>query len=283
VKKGIFIQADHKQHLGAKIAKHAIETRGKARENDIPVTIMLVEDIPTYTAYNGMEYRRGNEMRIHDPKDLQFFTLSRFMPPELMQYEGRAVVIDPDIFACGDITPLFDLDLKEASIAACGKNGHWDTSMMVLDCAKLTHWNVKNILENLKNGTEDYTAWMELKNERKVFELPRIWNNLDTLTPDTKLLHTTVRITQPWKTGLPIDFIPNTPPKLFGILPRKPLMQLRGTWPTHYRAHPNKNIEELFIILTKEALAEGAITPVDVMTAIAEGAVRSDLLELVTQ
>ena len=34
------------------------------------------------------------------------------------------------------------------------------------------------------------------------------WNDFDHLGPGTKLLHNTRRMTQPWKTGLPVDFTP---------------------------------------------------------------------------
>ena len=34
------------------------------------------------------------------------------MPPELMGYQGRAVVIDPDIFAIGDIWELLTRDMQ---------------------------------------------------------------------------------------------------------------------------------------------------------------------------
>ena len=39
-------------------------------------------------------------------EDLQSFTPLRFMPPQLMGYEGRAIVIDPDVFAVGDVYEL---------------------------------------------------------------------------------------------------------------------------------------------------------------------------------
>lgn len=271
MKKGIFIQANNKQLLGAKIAKFAMETRGKAQERGIPVTIMNVEENPTYMSYAGMTYKRGTETRTHDPNDLQFFTLSRFMPPELMNHEGRALVIDPDIFALADIGELFEMNLQGNAVAACPKKEHWDTSVMVLDCARLPHWNIKNILEGLKNGTEDYRAWMQLKKE-KVTPLSRDWNSLDTLTPHTKMLHTTNRLTQPWKTGLPIDFTLGVVPKLFGIIPRFLVSR-----PTHYQKHPDKNIEHLFLTLTKEAMAAGVFSSEELDREIASHNIRSDL------
>ena len=281
MKYGIFIQADEKQSIGAKVAKYALETRGKAKGHGIPVTIMQVEDNPTFTKYAGMQYKRGNELRTHDANDLQFFTLSRFMPPELMAYEGRALVIDPDIFALDDIQPLIEWQLGDASVAACkvvGAKGDtwWDSSVMVLDNTRLRHWNIEKLLEGLKNGTEDYRNWSHLSNER-VTEIPRVWNSLDLLTPETKMLHTTKRLTQPWKTGLPVDFIPGVVPKLFGFIPR-----FWVTHPTHYQTHPDKQIEKFFFILTQEALTAGAITNTEIDSAITAGDIRPDIRKLLT-
>lgn len=277
MKTGIFIQSDHKQLLGAKIAKHAMETRGRAREHHIPVHIMLVEDMPVFTKFSGMTYRRGEETRTHDAQDLQFFTLSRFMPPELMEYEGRALVIDPDIFALKDVLPLISTDLQGNHLAACRKKEAWDSSVMVLECNTLQDWNIEKLLSGLKNGTEDYRDWMQLRREAQVFEIPRTWNSLDELLPDTNMLHTTTRLTQPWKTGLPIDFTPGKPPKLFGFIPREPLLKLRGKWPTHYQPHPDTRIEQLFLELLNDALIAKAITREELQDAVEKQFVRSDI------
>lgn len=276
MKKGIFIQTNNKQLFGAKIAKFAMETRGKAYEHNIPVTIMNVETYPWYMKYAGMKYTRGKETRTHSPSDLQFFTLSRFLPPKLMDYNGKAIVIDPDIFALRDISPLFELYATDAPIAACKKKDVWDTSVMILNCKKLLHWDVENMLEGLKNGSEDYQTWMQLQKET-VQEIPRTWNSLDILTEETNMLHTTNRLTQPWKKGLPIDFTPGTPPKLFGIIPRTPLLKLRGKWPTHYKQHPNRYIEQLFLTLFKEALESGNISKEEVVEEINKKNIRSDI------
>ena len=34
------------------------------------------------------------------------------------------------------------------------------------------------------------------------------WNDFDRLTPKTRMVHNTRRRTQPWKTGLPVDYRP---------------------------------------------------------------------------
>lgn len=279
MKKGIFIQANKKQLFGAKLAQYALETTGGACEAGIPVTIMQVEKFPEYMKHVGMTYKRGGEVRTHDPSDLQFFTLSRFMPPQLMGYEGRALVIDPDIFALQNIIPLFETNLLGNSIASCtkyGVEGAWDSSVMLLETEKLSHWNVEAFLEQLKQGSLDYTSLMQLKNE-KVLTIPRTWNSLDTVSQETYLLHLTNRLTQPWKTGLPVDFTPGTVPKMFGVIPR--------FWvphPSHYQPHPDKKIEKMFFELAQRALKNGIITAEMIADEITQKNIRSDFLSVIT-
>ena len=215
----IFIQANQKQLLGAKIAKYALETRGGAKAHNIPVHIIEVEKEDAFKILDGKEYRPGYGTYKHG-SDLQTFTLTRFMPPERMGFKGRSLVIDPDIFACSDITTLLSMDMRGAAIAACPKNSAWDTSVMLLDNTKLTHWKIETILSDIANGKRTYDDIITLKTETgPITPLERVWNSLDILTDETKMLHTTVRLTQPWRTGLPIDFTFNPIPKLFGFIP----------------------------------------------------------------
>lgn len=273
---GAFIQANKKQILGAKIAKYALEKRGGLRARGVPVTIMEVENVPAFQAFEGKPYRKGYAP-FSLTGDLQSFTMTRFMPPELMNYEGRALVIDPDIFALSDITELLDMNLNGAALAACKKNP-WDTSVMVLDNTKLPHWKITNMLSDIASGKRTYEEIAQLRSEPEgsIQELPRIWNNLDTLTPDTKMIHTTGRLTQPWKTGLPIDFTLNPMPKIFGVIPREPIHKLLGKYPTHYQKHPSAEIEKLFFSLLKETLAGGGLTETEVDEAIQRKDVRPD-------
>lgn len=273
--RGIFIQSNRKQLVGAKIAKHALEVRGKAREHGIPVSIIEVEEIPAFQAFVGKPYRKGN-YAAYTFSDLQSFTMTRFMPPELMGFSGRALVIDPDIFALTDVLPLIEMDLGGAAIAACKKNP-WDTSVMVLDNTKLTHWKIETLLSDIASRERSYEDIAALRDEgAKVTELSREWNSLDYLDQNTKMLHTTQRLTQPWKTGLPIDFTFNPVPKLFGIIPR-----LWVTRPTHYQQHKSREIEKLFFELLRDAVRDGAVSVQNVEDGIRSKDLRPDILNVV--
>lgn len=277
----IFIHTNTKQLLGAKLSQYSFEKNTTLP--DLSVELLNVDHVDAFKKFDGTEFVRDGKVRTYTLDDLQSFTLSRFMPPQLMNYQGRAMVIDPDIFALQNVDKLFTEDMRGHAIAACAKKEAWDTSMMVMDCSKLQHWDIESILHKLASKHLDYNNLMQLKNEDQdsILRVPRIWNNLDTLTSDTKIIHTTGRLTQPWKTGLPIDFTINPMQKIFGIIPREPIHKILGKYPTHYKPHPDKKIEKWFFTLVKDALRDGAITRKDIQNGIDTGDLRKDIFTCV--
>ena len=94
---------------------------------------------------------------------------------------------------------------------------------------------------------------------RTIGLLENEWNDFDRLTPRTKLLHNTQRRTQPWKTGLPVDFVPGEKlyrlPAIGGALMRRGAScfgdyALLG----HYVRHPDPNQERFFFGLLRECV-----------------------------
>jgi hypothetical protein len=279
----LFIQTNNKQILGALVSRHSIQSKLKETSR-VTVTILNVDDMEFFKEFDSTNYLfTPTETRKYSKTDLQSFTLSRFMPPKIMNYEGVAVVIDPDIFALSNVEELFDLPNEKHALWACTKKGAWDTSVMVLNCAQLRHWDVSDLLTQLRNKELTYTDLITLRSEKNpIGELPRIWNELDTFNAETKMIHMTGRLTQPWKTGLPIDFTRNKMKKVLGVIPREPILRMMGKYPSHYLPHPHKEVEELFFKLAKSALTDGAITEELVLKEIEAGHVRSDLLERVS-
>ena len=203
MKPTVFIQANDRQYLGAKISAHSYKRN--ARDPDsFEVRILHVRDFPRLLDPK-QSVIRGGTLRQWDPDDLQSFTPLRFYPPEAMGFEGRAVITDPDVFAVGDVGDLFSRDLEGKAIWAVprpGHNGRRDyiaTSVMLLDCSKLRHWKWQDYLDGLFGHEFDYFDWIDLKREDPLtigFLEPE-WNDFDRLTSRTKLLHTTKRRTQP--------------------------------------------------------------------------------------
>ncbi len=235
-------------------------------------------------------------MRPWRNNDLQSFTPLRFMPPELMGYSGRAVVIDPDVFAVGDVWELLSRDLRGRAIMCRPRSrtsrsidGPMATSAMLLDCTQLRHWQVEKQFDEMFEGKLDYKDWITLRHEKResigLFE--DCWNDLDVFDRRTKMLHTTKRWTQPWKTGLPIDFIPadkfrKLPP--LGWLTRR-RREIFGEYAFlgRYRRHPDPNQENFFFALLRECLENGSVSEEMVRQQMSCDHVRHDALRVVEE
>jgi len=288
----VFIQTNHKQITGAIVAQHAV--RRYSQNNDkFDVRIIEKKDYPYFDAREGQLYLRDGIKRVWLNEDLQSFTLTRFMPPELMGFQGRAVVIDPDVFACADVWELFSRDMQGKAVLCrprSGTKGMIDkclaTSVMLLDCAKLRHWKVEERFNQMFDFTFDYMDWICLKSEPPgtvgLFE--NEWNDFDKFTPATKMLHTTRRRTQPWKTGLPVDFriaerFRLFPPAAWLMKARRHLFGEYGLM-GHYRQHPDINQQHFFFGLLKECLDNGMVTESFLREEMRLNHVRHDALEV---
>jgi len=288
----VFIQTNHKQFTGAIVAEHAI--RRYSQHNDkFDVHIIETKHYPWFDAREGQLYLRDGVKRTWLNDDLQSFTLTRFMPPELMGYQGRAVVIDPDIFAATDVWNLLSRDMQGKAILCrprSGTKGMIDrclaSSVMLLDNTKLTHWHVEQWFKELFSFKRDYMPWICLKYENRdsigLFE--NEWNDFDRFTTATRMLHTTRRKTQPWKAGLPIDWRPAEKFRLFP--PVAWLMRARrhlfGEYALlgHYKVHPDPNQEAFFFGLLKECINEGKISEDFIRDQMTRNHVRHDAFEV---
>ena len=256
MKPAVFIQANERQYLGAKISAHSF--RRNARDPDsFDVRILHTRDFPRLLD-GSRTYLRAGEVKRWNPDDLQSFTPLRFYPPQAMGYEGVAVVTDPDVFAVGDVGELFERDMQGKAILGVERAGdkrrpfYIATSVMLLDCSKLKHWDFDKDLDGLFGHEFDYFDWMHLGREdpATIGHLEPEWNDFDQLTARTKLLHTTKRRTQPWKTGLPVDY---------SIKVRSPGQALGRLWPW-YRRHPDRNQEALVFSLLAELVDSGEVS-----------------------
>ena len=278
MKPTVFIQANDRQMLGAKISAYSYK-RNSSSPDSFDVKIMSARDFPRLMQ-PGQSILRGGFVRQWDPDDLQSFTPLRFAPPTLMRFEGRAVVTDPDCFGVGDVAELFARDLHGKAIWAVARPGHNDdpdyvaTSVMLLDCAKLRHWDFEPLLDRLFAHKFDYVPWMELKLEDRaaIGFLEPEWNSFDRLTPETRILHTTKRRTQPWKTGLPVDYT---------LRESGPLDMLRRLWSRRYQRHPDSRQEAFVYSLLAEMLDRDLITKDELVREMAADHIRHDSLDLV--
>jgi hypothetical protein len=278
LKPTLFIQANPRQMLGARIAAYSAR-RNSARPHSFDVRILKIADYPRLTE-RGQSILRGGVITPWDPADLQSFSPLRFAPPAVMGFAGRALVTDPDCFAIGDVAALFDRPMNGKAIMAVKRPGegarpsYVASSVMLLDCACLRHWQFDNLLDALFAGRFDYLDWMALKLELAgtIGALEPEWNDFDRLTADTKILHTTRRRTQPWKTGLPVDFVAR---------PRRRLRFLGDLGRKRYRPHPDPQQEALIYSLLAEMLDAGELGRNELVSEMAANHIRHDSLELV--
>ena len=274
----VFIQANHRQMLGARISAFSYR-RNSSTPDAFDVRILSARDYPRLMQ-EGQTILRAGTVRAWDPDDLQGFTPLRFAPPQAMGFEGRALVTDPDVFAVGDVAELFERDLGGKAIWAVPRPGHNDqpdyiaTSVMLLDCARLKHWRFDQLLDDLFAHRFDYVDWIELKREERstIGHLEPGWNDFDRLTPQTRLLHTTRRRTQPWKTGLPVDYT---------LRERDWLTPVRQLLTRRYHRHPDPRQEALVYALLAEMVDRGEITKEELVAEMAADHIRHDSLELI--
>ena len=118
----VFVHTNHKQIVGALVAQYALK-RNSQHTDEFDVRIIHLDDYPFFKAREGQLYLRDGVKRTWLNDDLQSFTPLRFMPPELMGYQGRAVVIDPDIFAIDDIWDLLSRDMQGKAIMCRMRSG----------------------------------------------------------------------------------------------------------------------------------------------------------------
>jgi hypothetical protein len=215
------------------------------------------------------------------------------MPPALMGYQGRAVVVDPDVFAVGDIYELLTRDMAGKAILCRTRSGterlnagNYASSVMLLDCARLTHWRVEEQFAELFTFQRDYRKWINLEEEspETIGPFEPEWNDFDRLTERTKMVHNTKRKTQPWKTGLKVDFMPAETYRMFPPIgwlmrARRKLFGDYGLLGSYVR-HPDQKQEALFFGLLRECVEQGIVTKEMVREEMRHNHVRHDAFEV---
>src|SRR4029079_16775838 len=113
----IFIHTNEKQIVGALVSQFSFR-RFAAHPDAFEVRLIRTEDCPFITSHDGRTYLRDGLHRQWRSEDLQSFTVLRFMPPQLMNYRGRSLVVDPDVFCVADVGGLLNRDMKGHAVLA---------------------------------------------------------------------------------------------------------------------------------------------------------------------
>ena len=289
----IFIHTNEKQIIGALVSKYSFE-RFASKKDSFDVKLIDTRDYPFFQGYEGKKYLRDGLHREWRNDDLQSFTILRFAPPGLMGYQGRSVVVDPDVFCVSDVAPLLERDMGGHALMARQRKGgtkanDFASSVMLLDNARLKHWDLEKNFAEMFAFKRDYMDWISLKLEPEgnIGTLEPTWNDFDRLAPDTRLIHNTRRNTQPWKSGLPVDYRP--PEKAGSLKPANLWHRVRRTlfgeyaFLGQYKDHPDSNQERLFFALLKECVEKGIVTQNMIEDQMRKNHVRHDALEVVAR
>jgi hypothetical protein len=204
----VFIHTNDPQMLGAKLCEYSLKARSK-HADAFEIRILRVEETPLlYPHREGRRFLRAGRVHSWRNRDLQTHDMLRMLAPQLMGYRGRALALDPDLFAIGDVNELLHRDMQHHAVLCRKRSTDYLTAVMLLDCARLEHWRWDEAVEAVFAMRLDSLKWQRLDGEapETIGQLDDEWNDLDHLDERTKLLHNTRQKTQPWKLGLPIDF-----------------------------------------------------------------------------
>ena len=292
-KPAVVIHTNDQQMVAALVSAHSLRSRSK-RPDLFDVRFLRLEKTPHLCKRNNQKliWWDGDAPSVWRMRDSQSFAPLRRMVPALLGFTGRALVIDPDVFAIGDVNELLSRDMDGKAIlcrhrpeSRAGRHPY-SSAVMLLDCSKLTSWNWESDIDDIFACKLKLGPWLSLLDEPPeligLFE--EEWNDFDTLTRKTKLLHNTEIPTQPWKTGLPADYHEYVLPALASLAGvkraarRMVSREVDGT--AVYRPHPDPHQERLFFTLLKECLEQRSITTRFLRKAIRENYLRKDAFAL---
>ena len=264
----LYIQKNNKQDLASKISAASFIKNGFKKEN---IFFLDFEKNDLLKSMIGRKYKRSGVVK-YFKNDLQSFTLLRFLAPQQDDYNGKLLVIDPDVFALKKVDNIFNL-LSDQEDLACTYIGDKARTEVMLINAQKVKWEFQNIIKKVFNLELDYTDLMNLSFDKnlKIKKLDNSFNSLDVIKDETVLLHTTNRITQPWKEGLKVDFeIHKSKYYIIKQLVKKWVGKNYDNQVTNLRyfRHPNEQIIKTIKFFFNFAKKNGIITESDINNAV---------------
>ena len=276
----ILILRNERQKLASKIAAASFVKQGFSL-NDI--IFIDFENNPFLISQVGKKYLRNGKVKIFK-NDLQSFTLLRFYGPEFVNYNEKILIIDPDVFAIKNPKDISNSLNNGKSLACTFIEGEPRTEVMFIDTKKVK-WKFIEIIQKLFRLEIDYKDLINLSFDKnlEISKLDINYNSHDNITKDTILLHTTNRITQPWKEGLNIDFERHISKKYFlkqifrkyvGLEYNKNILKNK------YQRHPNKQVILMFKEMFKYAIKNQIINNEEIKMSIQKKFITTKFLDL---
>ena len=272
----IYIQSNKYQKIAAKISAYSFERFGLKTE------YINFEDNKILNKYLFYHYLIKDKTCIFKD-DLQSFTILRFLAPQINNYNDKILVIDPDVFALKDPTHMIDL-ISNFDIACTFRNNNPRSEVMLINSNKVK-WNFENICQKVFNKQLDYSQLMNLNFDPnlKIKEINKKYNSIDVVDKDTILLHTSNRITQPWKEGLAINFerhnLKIKDYLKFYIRKFFNLKYDQYMFANKFIKHPNRNVYNIIKNLFNEAIKENFIHNNEIEDAVHKGYISNKFIQ----
>lgn len=198
----IFIGSGEASRLERKVLIHSLRKNSRS-----------LLDIHVFNGtHNAIE--RNDEQPVAAPLSLRAkyrsvteFSNYRFLIPQLCGYQGRAIWIDSDTISLVDIAQLFRTPMNGADLLAKADayhGGGWALSVMLIDCARC-RFDIERYFDEVDRGLyspvdfHQMTPRFRAHHPFTIGQLDPGWNSFDVAGPDTKLIHYTNLLTQPWK------------------------------------------------------------------------------------
>jgi len=263
----VYIQSNSYQRLAAKVAAYSFRKQGVS-----DVNIIDIDDFPILKKKIGGVYLRNGKKTVYK-NDLQSFTLLRFFPPKLNSYKGKLLIVDPDVFSVKSPMSIMNfLNNNNKFLVCTSYNENFRSEVMLVDADKI-RWDYEKIIFDLFNLKIDYSDLINLKfiDSNLIQTASSIYNQHDNIIDKTIILHTTNRITQPWKEGLSIDFesytnwysvFKNLIKRLIGREYSKKILS------KYYLSHPNTKVNHFVLELFKESFKEGIFNKEEITDAV---------------
>jgi hypothetical protein len=286
----VVIHTNDAQLIAAQVAAHSLTSRSRSPDR-FDVRLLRLEATPHLHRRDGARFVwwPGDRPSTFRRRDLQAFAPLRRLVPALLGFHGRALVLDPDVFAIGDVYDLLSRKMDDGKAILCRRQLRphagqplYSSAVMLLDCGKLTHWRWHDEIDAIFRCERALGPWLALLDEppEHIGFLEDVWNDFDTLTDQTQLLHTTEIATQPWKTGLPADYHEHAPrwsPPIEALRRAVRRFGFANDPPRpRYRPHPDPRQEQLFFTRLKECVDQGTITHHSLRRAMRRNHLRKD-------
>ena len=287
-----FIHTNKKQELPAKISQY----NSYKNFNSPKPKILVIEDFVDIEKFHNKTYLRNGIKTLWNKDDLQSFTFLRFIVPELSNYEGISIVTDPDVFLLKPFVQTIDkykdndLTVRRVINQMNPMKNYLESSIMIFKNEKFKFTNLDKILGLLFSHQLDYKDLIHLeyykRNDIKIFEAHQEFNSFDKFNDKTEFLHTTNRVTQPWKTGLKIDFkkykFDYGETSKWKVRLEDYKEKIKNTFfPKKYIPHPDKKIIDFFDSLFKSALKANHISRKEIIDNVSNNYISKKYLKYI--